>query len=133
MYEVVIGVDSDESRAMACARAVQNLPGEATDVHVTVLHSFTDNPSGASATQVQSVREVTDYFDEHDVDYDISESSGAPADAIIETADELDADLIVLAGRKRSPAGKVLFGSVTQSVILETSRPVLVAEPEAVA
>jgi nucleotide-binding universal stress UspA family protein len=70
---------------------------------------------------------VTDYFDEHDVDYDISESSGAPADAIIETADELDADLIVLAGRKRSPAGKALFGSVTQAVILNSNRPVLVA------
>ena len=57
---------------------------------------------------------------------DLAESSGDPADAIISTADELDADMIVLAARKRTPTGKVLFGSVTQAVLLGTDRPVLV-------
>jgi nucleotide-binding universal stress UspA family protein len=127
MYNVVIGVDNDEDRAMACARSVGTLPGDGSDVHVTILHSFTDNPSGASATQIHSVREVSDYFDEQGIDYDVTESSGDPAEVIIETADELDADLIVLSGRKRSPAGKALFGSVTQAVILNADRPVMVA------
>ena len=53
---------------------------------------------------------------------------GDPATEILDTADEVDADLIALAGRrKRSPAGKALFGSTTQAVILETDRSVLVA------
>jgi nucleotide-binding universal stress UspA family protein len=34
--------------------------------------------------------------------------------------------MICVAGRKRTPTGKVLFGSVTQAVILDTERPVLV-------
>nr|WP_276414161.1 universal stress protein [Halomicroarcula sp. XH51] len=38
--------------------------------------------------------------------------------------------MIVLAGRKRSPAGKALFGSVTQDVILGTDRSVLVVSSE---
>jgi nucleotide-binding universal stress UspA family protein len=53
-------------------------------------------------------------------------SSGDPAQAIIDVADEADADLIVVGGRRRSLAGKALFGSVTQRVILNAGRSVLV-------
>jgi nucleotide-binding universal stress UspA family protein len=93
---------------------------------VTVLHDFTNNPSGASVTQVASVRRARDRLEEGGIEVDLAESSGDPAEAIIETADELDADMIVLAARKRTPTGKVIFGSVTQAVILGTERPVLV-------
>jgi nucleotide-binding universal stress UspA family protein len=127
MYHVVIGVDDDEERGMACARAVADLPGDPDEKKVTVFHSFTNNPSGASATQIHSVRTVADYFDERGIDYEVTESSGDPADAILDVAEEEEADLIVLSGRKRSPAGKALFGSVTQAVILHADRPVMVA------
>jgi len=127
MYNVVIGVDDNEERAMACARAVENLPGAAAEKRVTVIHSFTDNPSGASASQLASVRDVTDFLEDAGIGVEVTESSGDPADQLLETARELDADLIVVAGRKRSPTGKALFGSVTQSVILNAERPVMVA------
>ena len=39
-------------------------------------------------------------------------------------ADEVDADMIVLGGRGRSPAGKALFGSTTQEVLLGSPCPV---------
>lgn len=127
MYHVVIGVDDNEDRAMACAQAVADLPGDASEKLVTVIHSFTDNPSGASASQLASVRHVTDFLEERDMKVEVAESSGDPADQLLDVAREEDADLIVVAGRKRSPTGKALFGSVTQSVILNTERPVLVA------
>ena len=127
MYHVVIGVDDNEERAMACARAVADLPGEASEKRVTVIHSFTDNPSGASASQLASVRHATDFLEEHGVDVEVAESSGDPADQLLEVAEEEDANLIVVAGRKRSPTGKALFGSVTQTVILNANRPVMVA------
>ncbi|UHQ98888.1 universal stress protein (plasmid) [Natrinema zhouii] len=50
---------------------------------------------------------------------------GEPAEEIIDYADRNDASHIVLGGRSRSPVGKALFGSVTQSVLLNTSRPVV--------
>lgn len=126
MYHVVIGIDDDADRALACVRAVSDLPGDASEKEVTLIHSFTNNPSGASATQIHSVREASEFLEERGIDYDVNESSGDPAEVIIEFAEEEDADLIVTAGRKRSPAGKALFGSVTQTVILNSDRPVMV-------
>jgi nucleotide-binding universal stress UspA family protein len=127
MYDVVIGVDDNEQRAVACARAAANLPGDADEKRVTIIHSFIDNPSGASATQIGSVREATDLLEEHGIEVRVTESSGDPADQILDAAEDEDADLIVVSGRKRSPTGKALFGSVTQSVILKADRPVMVA------
>jgi nucleotide-binding universal stress UspA family protein len=72
------------------------------------------------------VRAAGDLLDEAGVEYEVTESSGDPADAIIDAADESDADLIIIGGRKRSPTGKALFGSVTQTVILNAGRPVMV-------
>jgi nucleotide-binding universal stress UspA family protein len=126
MYHVVIGVDEDEGHARRCAEEVIGLPGEGSEKRVTLIHSFTDNPSGASATQLAPVREAGDLLDEAGIAYEVTESSGDPADAIVDAADDADADLIVVGGRKRSPAGKALFGSVTQSVILTAGRPVMV-------
>lgn len=50
---------------------------------------------------------------------------GNPAVMILEKIGEHDARYIVLGGRKRTPIGKALFGSVTQSVLLEADRPVV--------
>jgi nucleotide-binding universal stress UspA family protein len=127
MYHVVIGVDDNEERAIACARAAADLPGDASEMRVTVIHSFTDNPSGASASQLASVRDATDFLEERGIEVTVAESSGDPADQLLEVAQDEDANLIVVAGRKRSPTGKALFGSVTQSVILNAERPVMVA------
>jgi nucleotide-binding universal stress UspA family protein len=127
VYHAVIGVDDNEERAIACAQAITDLPGAGSNTRVTVIHSFTDNPSGASAPQVGSVREATEYLETRGIDVTITESSGDPAEQILDVAASEDANLIVVAGRKRSPTGKALFGSVTQSVILNADRPVMVA------
>ena len=51
--------------------------------------------------------------------------TGDPAEEIVSAADSLDARFVVVGGRKRSPAGKAVFGSVTQAVILNADRPVV--------
>lgn len=50
---------------------------------------------------------------------------GEPAEEIVAEADGIDARFVVVGGRKRSPAGKVLFGSTTQAVLLAADRPVV--------
>lgn len=129
MYEIVAGVDRSEARAVAQAETIAALPHTGS-VHVTILHDFTDNPEGASVSQVASVRRARDILEAADVDVTLEESSGDPGQAIVDLADEQDADLICLAGRKRSPTGKALFGSVTQDVFLATDRPILLVSQD---
>ncbi|GAB6880551.1 hypothetical protein JCM17823_28250 [Halorubrum gandharaense] len=50
---------------------------------------------------------------------------GEPADELIEYANHVDASLLAVGGRERSPVGKAVFGSVTQTVLFEAGRPVV--------
>ncbi|WP_435335836.1 universal stress protein [Haloarchaeobius sp. TZWWS8] len=61
------------------------------------------------------------------IDYpvEIAVRVGDPGENITEYADDVDARYLVIGGRKRSPAGKVLFGSVTQKVMLNVDQPVV--------
>lgn len=126
MYHVLLGVD-EADHADSIVDAVAELPGR-DELRVTVFYGFTGDPAGTSATQVPAVRSVTDRLDEVGLDYEVRDGGGDPAEAILSTARERDVDLIVLGGRKRSPAGKALFGSRTQTVVLNADRPVLIAD-----
>lgn len=122
MTELLLAVDDSTERALAQARAVADLPVD----RAILLHVFVgENPNGASVHQVASVRRARERLEEAGVEVELAESSGDPAKAIVETARERGVDLIVVAGRKRSPAGKAVLGSVSQSVLLTADRPVL--------
>ena len=48
-----------------------------------------------------------------------------PADDLIAVAEEVDADLIVIGLRRRTPVGKLIMGSNAQQILLDASCPVL--------
>lgn len=50
---------------------------------------------------------------------------GEPVEEILSEVERRDADYLVIGGRKRSPTGKALFGSKTQSILLSADRPVV--------
>lgn len=58
-------------------------------------------------------------------EYEAIGRAGNPAEEILDYATEADARYLVIGGRKRSPVGKALFGSVTQSVLLEADHPIV--------
>lgn len=127
MYEILLPVDLDEPRALSQAETVSGLPHAAEEIDVTILHVFTDNEEGTSVQQVAAARAARDWLEDAGVQVSLAEQSGDPVAEILDFADETDVDLVCLAGRKRTPAGKVLSGSVTQSVILGTEKPALVS------
>lgn len=127
MYTIVSGIDNDKQRAAMQARTITDMPMHADEVEVVLTHSFKDNPSGASIAQVSSVQRAQELLEDAGLEVVLEESgNNDPAAAVLDFADEYEADLIVVAGRKRSPTKKAVFGSVSQEIILSTDRPVLV-------
>ena len=126
MVRILLALDDELPQARAQTNAIADIVEASNDAEVHVLHVFGDNPEGASVHQIEAVREASDRLDELGVDVNLLEASGDPGSEILRYAAEYDVDQICVGGRKRSPAGKALFGSVTQDVILGTHRPVLV-------
>jgi nucleotide-binding universal stress UspA family protein len=53
---------------------------------------------------------------------------GDVADTVLALAGQAGAELLVIGARRRSPVGKLLLGSVTQTIILDADMPVLVVK-----
>jgi len=127
MYNVVMAVDSSEERAKAQVDKITKLPLNKNRIKITIVHVFSDNPRGESTTQVSSVRHTADQLESEGYEVEIRGTGGDPSTEIVDIAEETDADLISVAGRKRSPSGKAIFGSVSQSILLQTDRPVIIS------
>lgn len=153
MYRVLLPIDERESRARAQVEAILEIPIDVGDLAVDVVHvhddvsasnaewaagdSFADAYNEEMAEAVRSadripssVETAVGDLESSGHEFRVHERSGEPADEILDLAAELDSDAIVFGVGRRSPVGKVLFGSVVQTVILESEQPVtVVPEP----
>ncbi|SEW17102.1 universal stress protein [Natrinema salifodinae] len=138
MYRVLMPVDTEEDRALAQAEYVASLPDAADAVEAYVLFVFTEDSEDLpqefetfkSASRIASVRRAAERLEEAGVEVTVLEDSGDTEVDILDEAAAYDVDSIVLGGRKRSPVGKAIFGSVTQGIILTSERPVVVTGSE---
>lgn len=70
-------------------------------------------------------------LDEAGLPYEVRQSVGADVgDQVLEVAAEVDASLIVLGLRRRTPVGKLLMGSVAQRILLGAHCPVLAVKAD---
>lgn len=135
MYRILLPVDADADRARGQAVFVADLPIPAEEIEVVVTHALTpdeiDAPDEAEAVdRVETVAQAHDYLTERGYDVTLAEGRLPPADGILGLAEEHTADQVVMGSRKRSPTGKVIFGSVAQQVLLESPIPVTVVGAE---
>lgn len=66
------------------------------------------------------------------VDWTLQVTTGQDvAEAIFDVLATLDAELLVIGGRRRSPVGKLILGSITQTLILHADVPVVVVKEPA--
>ncbi|MFB6173666.1 MAG: universal stress protein [Halobacteriales archaeon] len=121
-------VDDSEARAAAQAEMAADLPAAGEEVRVTVLRVFDDveTATRSTATETDAGATARELLDEAGVAVDTVERAGDPAAEILQAAEEIDADLLLLGGRKRSPLGSLLFGSVSQEVTIDAVRPVVI-------
>lgn len=78
------------------------------------------------AKRYAPIRDLVDELEDEGVDCEIHGSlgNGSVGERIVELARDVEADLIIVGGRKRSPAGKAAFGSTAQQVMLNADCPV---------
>ena len=69
-----------------------------------------------------------------DVEWTLQVATGVDvAETVLNHIDGADVELLVIGARRRSPVGKLIMGSVTQSILLRANVPVLVVKAQKLA
>ena len=89
--------------------------------HGAQLDSATAVDRAEQLEKVHALLHTTDV--EHDLRHLVRGKD--PVKDVLDVADEIEADLIVIGIRRRTPVGKLVLGSNSQSILLEASIPVL--------
>ncbi|MDJ1431579.1 universal stress protein [Halostagnicola sp. A-GB9-2] len=143
MYRVLVPIDDRDDRVRSQAEAVLELPDADSAIRVDVLHVETDieifdgdgeEPEiGELKEDRDSLEElpetaplIRDLLAEAGVETAFHTIAGNTTSGILNVADQFDSDTLVLGARRRTPAGKAIFGSVSQKIILNSDRPVMV-------
>lgn len=124
-YRVLLPVDTDERRARQQAEYVAGLPNAAERVEATVLYVYRQDTT-RGFDEADAAVAAADTLAEAGVSTDRVAVSGDVPEQIVDHADDLEADNVVMGGRKRSGIQKVLLGSVSQAIILSADRPVTI-------
>ena len=88
-------------------------------------------PVNVDVASEDAVARMTARAADEGVPADIRQHShdGDAAEEVLRVAREVDASVIVIGLRKRSPVGKLLMGSSAQRILLDADRPVLAVKP----
>lgn len=138
---------SDEERFDGLVATAADIAGPA-DATVVLLHVFDRDDYGRIQEQLDIdpdsettpddvarrydvVDQFADALDERGVAHEVRGALGEEGESITRVASEEDADLVVVGGRTRSPAGKAAFGSIAQEVLLSAPCPVTFVRQEA--
>jgi nucleotide-binding universal stress UspA family protein len=128
MGTIVVGyVPKPEGKA-ALERAAEEAKLRSSRLVVVNSHrggrEFDSDDAIESESQLEEVRTQ---MAGHGVEFDIRQLVRGmdPAEDLVNVANEVDADLIVIGLRRRSPVGKLILGSNAQRVLLDAPCPVL--------
>ena len=131
MTTIVVGWTPDEYGEAALARAVEEArlrEGRIVVVNATRGDALVDERYADNDQLARLSQELADAG----VAVDVRRSMGADVgDQVLEVADEVSADLIVIGLRRRSPVGKLLMGSVAQRILLGAECAVTAVKPQA--
>jgi nucleotide-binding universal stress UspA family protein len=145
MEHALAVVDSSDAAKRLVTEAGELAAG--VDAELTLLHVTDEEEYAAERKQLAAVTEVgtvysrgqardgarryaadvgREVLDEIDVEYEAIGRLGDRDDVVLQEIEELGIDHVFLAGPKRSPAGKALFGDDTQRIVLQSPVPVTV-------
>lgn len=131
---IIAAVDQSERAELIIAQARELADAYDVKLHVVHVKEFSvghlQTESAQDTTDIEDVqREAKDIASElgskvvNEESFEPVGLVGSPPEEIIEYSKEHNAEYIVVSGRKQSPVGKALFGSVTQSLLLNAECP----------
>ena len=130
MYNILMPVDQTEDRVMRQAEYVEGRPLPPSETTVRVLYVFPREDAELSDTQgfetSEAAVKAADALETAGFEVQREVARGTISRQILEHADDLDADEIVIGGRKRSGVSKVLLGSTASDIIHSTDLPVVI-------
>lgn len=131
----------DADRADRLSTAVADVAGP-TGATVVLAHVFTreefanvverlsfdEGPASVDSDEVAAreatIRALSGEIEAAGVTVRVRGAVGDHGESIVDLANDVDADRVVVGGRARSPAGKAVFGSTAQTVLLSAPCPV---------
>lgn len=138
-FVVAVGPD-DEKRADELARAAIDIAA-GPDALVVLLHVFSESaydegveaagydpanppPSHTLASRLQAVDDIAARLESAGVEHRVRGEVGETVDGVLRGARAVDADRIIVGGRRRSPTGKAVFGSTAHRLLMHADCPV---------
>ena len=103
---------------------------EATDVIAPAFGPIVVNPVELGKPEDDDVLSAAaDVARVHGVPFELKLVAGFDYETILATADEIDAELIVVGSNRHGALGTTFFGSVSKELLKRARRPVLVVHP----
>jgi len=125
---IVAGTDGSSRADKAVQEAIDIARSEGARLHLVAAFSkrerHWEDLASTARVQVVDLRQVAEQVlareagkaEEQGIEVDWSAREGDPADAILDAAEEIDADLIVLGSKGMHGAQRYMFGSVPNKV-----------------
>ena len=120
---ILVATDGSEDSEAAAVEAINLAKKCEGTLTVLSIHSSDSDKQVAEANTAR----VLELAGSQDVEADSLTVKGSPAEAITDTAERIDAGLIVVGSHGRTGLSRLLMGSVTEGIIGHTDRSVLVA------
>jgi nucleotide-binding universal stress UspA family protein len=124
---IVVGYRPSPEGEAALTAAVEEGRRRGEPLCVVNVGQRSDAANSTRFLDEYAVRQLTARLDQTGVGHDIQQfvRGKDASEEIVEAAERVDASLVVIGLRRRTPTGKLLFGSQAQRILLEAECPVL--------
>ena len=132
MNKILVGFDGSEGAEHALNRAMMLIDDEYGEIILLAVvptrESFVDDEVYKKLKQKAQnlISQTTEDLGAHDFEIKGIVEEGDAAEIIIDTANKLNVDLIVLGSKGKSELGRYLLGSVANKVVQYAYKPVMV-------